>query len=298
MANGALSYHYTQLRQSTSTPSVQLHFPETPGGDIDASDVAVDKNGNLWVANDISNSVVEYTPASIAASGTPTPAVTLTGAGLTSAYSLAFDAQGNLWVGEVNVGRVVELTPAQLTASGSPTPAVMLGDSLNAVSSASSDRADVRWARQSLGGQREQRNPFIQSGQLARTGNPSPAVTLSGSFDISGMAFDPNGNLWVADPNSFLKPDSTVPPPQAASWNLVSLLDVEWHPRARRDVDASGGRVSAAPEPSPSIIAAISGSSTLTMPMSANSKSQLSASGSPKPTVSLTNPSPASSESA
>ena len=177
-ANGALSYHYTQLQQSTSTPAVQLHFPETPGGNIDASDVAVDKNGNLWVANDNSNSVVEYTPASLAASGTPTPAVTLQGPNLTSAYSLAFDSKGDLWVADINVGRIVELTPSQLTQSGSPTPAVTLGDSTYQTSpTGHSALRPVRSGWRSMGkaisGSRTRRAP---SSSTASVSSPRPAT--------------------------------------------------------------------------------------------------------------------------
>ncbi|MGH2873987.1 MAG: IPT/TIG domain-containing protein, partial [Solirubrobacteraceae bacterium] len=92
--------------------------------------------GDLWVANVYSGlasggSVVEYTPAQLATTGDPTPAVTLFSVGSNSIEgpdSLVFNATGDLWVanmygGPAGGGSVVEYTPAQLAATGYPTPA-------------------------------------------------------------------------------------------------------------------------------------------------------------------------------
>ena len=54
--------------------------------------------GSLWVANAIAPpTVVERTAAQLA-SGTPSPAVTITSGSTGSNIGVAFDASGNLWV--------------------------------------------------------------------------------------------------------------------------------------------------------------------------------------------------------
>ena len=79
--------------------------------------------GERW-----NNSVVEFTPAQLAATGTPTPAVTLSataGNSLEGPDGLAFDPAGDLWVANF-IPSVVEFTPAQLATTGSPTPAATI----------------------------------------------------------------------------------------------------------------------------------------------------------------------------
>ena len=80
------------------------------------------------MANDGNNSVVEFTPAQLAATGTPTPAVTLSataGNSLEGPDGLAFDPAGDLWVANF-ISSVVEFTPGQLATTGSPTPAATI----------------------------------------------------------------------------------------------------------------------------------------------------------------------------
>ena len=72
--------------------------------------------------------VVEFTPAQLAATGTPTPAVTLSataGNSLDGPDGLAFDPAGDLWVTNF-IPSVVEFTPGQLATTGSPTPAATI----------------------------------------------------------------------------------------------------------------------------------------------------------------------------
>ncbi len=97
--------------------------------------IAFDHNHNLWVANLSNNSIVEFPAASLKASGSPTPAVTIkaTGSSLVTPVGLGFDDQHNLWVSNYGNSTVVEYLPSQITSSGSPTPTVKLsrtGESL------------------------------------------------------------------------------------------------------------------------------------------------------------------------
>jgi hypothetical protein len=96
-ANGAVEYSVAQLHASSSaTPAVQLQFPVTAGPNIDPNDIAIDGQGNLWVANDNSNTLVEYPASSLGASASPTPAVTLQLPASSITLALAFDANGDL----------------------------------------------------------------------------------------------------------------------------------------------------------------------------------------------------------
>jgi sugar lactone lactonase YvrE len=116
------------------TPSVTV----TGGtGSIDGPlMIAFDGTGNLWVANgNFSgvNTVVDFTPSQLAASGTPAPTVVLSAnsGSLGNPAGLAFDASGDLWVANV-AGSLVEFTPSQLVTSGDPAPsATVTGTSLS-----------------------------------------------------------------------------------------------------------------------------------------------------------------------
>ncbi len=80
----------------------------------------------MWVVNDNSNTVVEYTPSPLGANGSPTPAVTIHLPDSSFTDGLALDANGDLWVALQDPSIVVEFTPDQLKTSGAPTPAVTI----------------------------------------------------------------------------------------------------------------------------------------------------------------------------
>jgi sugar lactone lactonase YvrE len=90
--------------------------------------LAWDHAGDLWVANNLGGTIVEFTPSQLAAGGAPPPAVTIAlpepGA---APWGLAFDHHGALWVADLAVGWVYEYAPEQLITSGQRAPAVSLG---------------------------------------------------------------------------------------------------------------------------------------------------------------------------
>jgi streptogramin lyase len=88
--------------------------------------VVFDTHGNLWVANDCLSTVVAFTPAQLAAGGTPAPNVTITLPNSADPFGLAFDNHGTLWVSDDNNGLMLGLSSSQQSASGSPTPSVTL----------------------------------------------------------------------------------------------------------------------------------------------------------------------------
>jgi sugar lactone lactonase YvrE len=178
----------------TPTPAVTLSA--TSGSLNGPTGLAFDANGNLWVANATSNTVVRFAASQLAASGSPTPAVTLgaTSGSLGGPSGLAFDASGsgNLWVTNTNASTVVEFTASQLGASGSPTPAVTLSAANGSLSSPSGlafDASADLWVANDMSG------TVVEFGasELAASGAPMPIVTVSGSAlsGPHGLAFDP-----------------------------------------------------------------------------------------------------------
>jgi sugar lactone lactonase YvrE len=133
--DSVVAYTPSQLAASgTPTPSVRL---DSTGSGSSATingpvGLAFDGAGNLWVANLGGGTVVQFAKSALAASGSPTPAVTLSATGSGSAASLdgpiglAFDHTGDLWVTNGENDSVVRFAPSQLGASGSPVPAATL----------------------------------------------------------------------------------------------------------------------------------------------------------------------------
>ena len=89
-ANTVVLFGATQLGASGSpTPLVTL---SASGGSIAGpTGVAFDASGNLWVANDIGRSVVQFGASQLRASGAPTPVATIGGLEPSGPIGLAFD---------------------------------------------------------------------------------------------------------------------------------------------------------------------------------------------------------------
>ncbi len=210
---------YTAAQLATSgsvTPAVVLS--STPDADYPEvsslakpAGMAFDASGNLWVANnDFPPTIVEFTSSQLRASGAPAPALTVRGCGCPSARCFiwchpgdrAFDASGNLWVTDGPLARVMMLPAIHL---GDPNPTVTIGSAPGA-SALAFDAAGNLWVScsesEGLGETANQLIEFTPS-QLATTGFPVPAVTLSGTgtslSSPSGLAFDASGDLWVAN---------------------------------------------------------------------------------------------------
>ncbi len=158
-----------------TTSATSLGNSVTTGGD-EVTGVNVDSSGNLWVADDGSNRVVEYKPpfsngmaASLAIGqpdltsgginqGNPAP----TSSSLYDPGMPIFDRSGNLWLSDFNNNRVLEFTPPFSTGMAAT---LVLG------------QADYT------------HNSSNEGGSVA-------ANTLSGSYAV---AFDSSGNMWVTD---------------------------------------------------------------------------------------------------
>jgi streptogramin lyase len=201
VANAAVEFTTAQLQFSNNgPPAVILQFPVTLGFNIDATAPAVDVDGNLWIANDNSNTVVGLTPAQLGTSGSPTPAVILSGAALSGApYALAFDSDRDLWVANINSGTIVKFTRAQLRTTGTPTPVVTLTDTTQGFTAGPSglafDREGNLWVANNVA------NTLVKYPASHLRTDGQPTVTITGaSFNFpEEIAFDESGNLWVAN---------------------------------------------------------------------------------------------------
>ncbi len=190
------------------TPAVVID--STAGGSLAGpGGLAFDASGALWVGNYDNSTIVEFTAAQLAASGTPSPVVTLSSvsASISSPNDVAFDSNGNLWVSNDGAPSVVEFTPSQLTATGSPVPAATIGsaslgtdpDGLAFDASGALWVADANGAAGSSGDVRRFTNP----GSLTGAVTPTPDVILTGidSVDYPAVAFDPPpANLPIRTP--------------------------------------------------------------------------------------------------
>jgi secreted PhoX family phosphatase len=125
----------------TSNPAFNSGFDANYAA---ALGLALDAAGDLWVANNGANTILEFNAAALAAASgsvTLTPNVVLSNGGgngaIENPWALAFDSSGNLWFSNAGyVGMldplihasntVIEFPKASLAASGSPTPAVTL----------------------------------------------------------------------------------------------------------------------------------------------------------------------------
>ena len=143
-------------------------------------DIAFDSSGNLWAVDSGNNRILEFTaPFSNgeAASVVLGQSIFTTGpgnagdsaAGLSGPTALAFDPRGNLWIADRYNNRVVEYV---LGTSGCSAGELCTG-----------------------------MDATLVIGQTG-FGTQTEGRTATTMFDPYGLAFDPNGNLWVLDSNN------------------------------------------------------------------------------------------------
>ena len=187
IANGTnvLEYVPSQLMVAGSSAAVP-HLANNSGAFGAPQGVTFDAKGNLWVMDpeamvngQKTPALLEFSATQLAALGTtaaPAPVATVTSTGLNFPQQSVFDAQGNQWVADHNSNSVLVFTAAQLAMTG--------------------------------------------------VNNLVPAVTItSASFNGPlGIAFDRNGDLWVANNGGVPVAGSTTGAMSAAGTTIVEFL--------------------------------------------------------------------------
>jgi sugar lactone lactonase YvrE len=162
--------------------------------------------GSFWVTSGEQH-VRAYSATALRTGGTPAPAIDFV-IHHSVPTAVAFDALGNLWTAtndngdELSGTSIMEFPPNQLRASGDPVDRVAL--TVTSVAGAflqglAFDFGGNLWVTN------KDANTILEftTGQLGASGGVTPAVTLSaasGSLNgPAGIAFDANGNLWIAN---------------------------------------------------------------------------------------------------
>jgi streptogramin lyase len=208
-----VQYPANQLTSNGASPTLSITTPATPDG------LAFDAAGDLWVTEPTANSVVMYTPTQLGATGSPVPMVTIgaSGTSLALPQGLAFDASGNLWVANYDASDIVEFTPAQLAANGTPTPAVTIGPYASGYATNGSDilwgplalafdPSGNLWVANGSAPAAPLLNPTLvelSASSLTTSGTPAPIFTADvANVRPFGLAFDVSGDLWMSNRTS------------------------------------------------------------------------------------------------
>jgi hypothetical protein len=187
----------------------------------------------LWIAN--GTNVLEYIPSQLTVAGTSAavPHLMNNSGSFGAPQGVTFDAKGNLWVmdpeavvnGAKKTPALLEFSPAQLAAlvtTAAPDPiATITSTGLNFPQQSVFDAQGNQWVTD------HNNNSVLvfTAAQLAKTGvnNVVPAVTIT-SADFNGplgIAFDINGDLWIANNGGVPGANNTM---SAAGTTIVEFL--------------------------------------------------------------------------
>ena len=203
--NDLVEYGPSQLVNGSPAPLATVYSGSS--GDLSVPlGLGFNSAGDLWVANEQSNDLVEYTPAQLVG-GSPTPNASISSpSSLDWPYGVTFDRAGDLWVANYTGDSVVEYAASQL-ATRSPIPIVTIGPdaagSINGPDALAFDRSGDLWVANYDANTDVSSLVEYTPSQLA-TGSAAPIVTISpgpsGSLDEpDGLAFDSAGDLWVVN---------------------------------------------------------------------------------------------------
>ena len=207
----------TRAQLATPNPVPAVTISSATGALDNPYDMAFDARATSGSAGNTSGRVYEYAKSQLASSGSPTPHTTISDLpGIPLA--IGFDPSGDLWVTtQVSQtcpqGCVVEFSKAEL-AMADPKPTVTISSTggANLAFTASGDLWMVTG-----GGPKDDcfgtpcTNELVEftKAQLATSGSPTPAVTISSTkvgaagslWGPYGVAVDPSGDVWVSNFN-------------------------------------------------------------------------------------------------
>lgn len=155
-------------------------------------------SGALWIGKWGDANLAEgFTSPQLAAAGTVVAADTIgaASADLTTAGT-AFDSAGNLWVTDYINQEIRKYTPAQL-ASGASTPAVSISTQKEPWGIAFDARGNL-WVGFYNGNFVLEYAASSVAGWSGALTDPSAALSIATPNGPLGLAFDAQGNLWVA----------------------------------------------------------------------------------------------------
>lgn len=178
--------------------------------------VALDRAGNLFVAEWVNNTIRKIAPDGTVTTIAGQPGVYGTADGVGTAatfmfpYALAFDSQQNLWVGDL-IGSLRKIAP-----DGTVTTVIPSSAGYFAIGCLAIDSTDAIYFATSSAIRRRAPDGTISlfAGASSAVGSSDgPATTARFNYP-TGLAFDRNGNLFVADRNNNnvrkITPDGTV----------------------------------------------------------------------------------------
>ena len=154
-------------------------------GDISAPQgIAVDQQGNIWIANHVGNSVTEYPH------GDPGAAKVITGGGLSKPFAIAIDAHGNKWVTDNAISNTLPGEVTKIDSSGHASGPIM-GGGLSSPQGIAVDQTGNLWVAN------------LASSSITLIGpngriNPRSPIRAKSLIGPWSTAVDGNGNIWVA----------------------------------------------------------------------------------------------------
>jgi streptogramin lyase len=169
----------------TSAPSDWAVSRTLAGGGLSGPEsVAVDAQGNVWVANYVGNSLSKFGPDGIPLS----PGTGYSGGGIGHPVGLAIDASGNVWTGNETGSTLSEFSSsgAAISPAGG-----YVGGGLNVPQALAFDTAGDAWTSDYNGNQLSE---FTGSGSAIGSGFSGGG--LNGPF---GLAISRAGAVWVSD---------------------------------------------------------------------------------------------------
>jgi sugar lactone lactonase YvrE len=165
--------------------------------------IAFDTSGELWISSLSDSVLVAFAPDALPGSGAAAARTVIrsNNGSLSAPTGIAFDPAHRLWVANSANGTLVRFDAAELAASGAPTPAVVL-TGLGHPIGVAFDAGGALWVSDNTA----QTVAEYLPAQLAASGAPVPTVVLSARnrslVRPTGLAFDREGNLWVANSGS------------------------------------------------------------------------------------------------
>jgi hypothetical protein len=216
-ANNSIS-GYGQTANCNCGPSILIQGGNT--GMSGPQGIAIDKSGNLYVANETVGTITKYAGA---ANGNVAPSFAI--GGLASPIGVAVAATGNLYVSNSAAAGVGTMS-IQVFPPGSKVPSQTIAGPATGLSTPgfiTLDAANDIWVANQTGNTIEE---FANSA----SGNVPPIAVISGSnTDLStpqGLTFDSAGQLYVAINNTLGVPDAVLVFGKPLSGNLspVNIL--------------------------------------------------------------------------